>query len=130
MTLCLGSRRRCGGRRWHAEARLQYRLRRRPHRCVSGSVAVHGGRAPEVLRTYLSTTPAAPDHRCQSGALDTWMPDFCRGQSVDKQLECRIIITHVDERCFTLGMYDPLNTRYEPLGKHPTRDIERIVGDL
>ncbi len=55
-----------------------------------------------------------------------------------KQLECRIVIIHkrpeVDEigagRKFTLGMYDPLNNRYEPLGTHPTARIDKIVGDL
>ena len=48
-----------------------------------------------------------------------------------KQLECRIVITH-DNRggTFTLGMFDPLSLRYELLGNHPTKDIERIVGDL
>lgn len=46
-----------------------------------------------------------------------------------KQLECRIVITHWG-RTFSLGMFDPLSERHEPLGKHPTGDIERIVGDL
>lgn len=50
---------------------------------------------------------------------------------VQKQLECRIIITHASEgRTFALGMFDPLSMRYEPLGNHPVSDIERIVGDL
>ena len=47
-----------------------------------------------------------------------------------KQLECRIVITHVPVMSFELGMWDPLNTKYAPLGKHPTKDIEKIVGDL
>lgn len=48
-----------------------------------------------------------------------------------KQLECRVVITHErDGRTFALGMYDPLNTRYEPLGRHPVRNIDRIVRDL
>lgn len=46
-----------------------------------------------------------------------------------KQLECRIVITHWDGT-FDMGMYDPVSGRYEPLGRHPTRDIERVVGDL
>ena len=46
-----------------------------------------------------------------------------------KQLECRIIITHWGTT-FELGMYDPVSARCEPLGKHPTRHIERIVRDL
>ena len=47
----------------------------------------------------------------------------------DKPLECRIVITHRG-RTFDLGMYDPVSGRHEPLGNHPTRDIERIVRDL
>ncbi len=47
-----------------------------------------------------------------------------------KQLECRIVITHVPVLQFELGMYDPLNMRYERLGTHPTKNIDRIVGDL
>lgn len=47
-----------------------------------------------------------------------------------KQLECRIVITHKGPTEFALGMYDPVGMRYEPLGTHPTRDIDRIVGDL
>ena len=46
-----------------------------------------------------------------------------------KQLECRVVITH-DGNTFALGMFDPQGGRYEPLGKHPKRDIERIVRDL
>ena len=47
----------------------------------------------------------------------------------EKQLECRITITHWG-RVFDLGMFDPKSGRHEKLGAHPTRDIERIVGDL
>ncbi len=55
-----------------------------------------------------------------------------------KQLECRIVIIHkrprADEigagRKFDMGMYDPLNHRYEHLGTHPVANIDRIVGDL
>lgn len=48
---------------------------------------------------------------------------------VRKQMECRIVITNW---CgvFDLGMYDPVTMRYEPLGRHPKRDRERIVRDL
>lgn len=50
---------------------------------------------------------------------------------MSKQLECRIIITHApDRRTFELGMYDPVTMRHEPLGRHPTKDIDRIVRDL
>lgn len=58
--------------------------------------------------------------------------------SINKQLECRIVIIHrrprADEigagRKFEMGMYDPLNRRYEHLGVHPVKDIEKLVGDL
>ena len=46
-----------------------------------------------------------------------------------KQLECRIVITHWGGM-FDLGMFDPISGRHEPLGKHPVKDIERVVGDL
>lgn len=46
-----------------------------------------------------------------------------------KQLECRIVIEH-GGTTFKLGMYDPVSTRYEPLGVHPSRDKDRIVRDL
>ena len=46
-----------------------------------------------------------------------------------KQLECRVIITH-NHSTFELGMFDPHGMRYEPLGNHPKRDIDRIVRDL
>ncbi len=46
------------------------------------------------------------------------------------QLECRVVITHIGAQRFDLGMFDPVSMRYEPLGNHPTSDIERIVGDL
>ena len=49
-----------------------------------------------------------------------------------RQLECRIIITH-QTGClstFALGMYDPISGRYEPLGKHPTNTIDKVVRDL
>ena len=46
-----------------------------------------------------------------------------------KQLECRVVITHWGGQ-FELGMFDPISGRYEFLGKHPMKDIERIVHDL
>lgn len=47
-----------------------------------------------------------------------------------KQLECRVVITHVPVLQFQLGMFGPQSMRYEPLGTHPRRDIDRIVRDL
>lgn len=47
-----------------------------------------------------------------------------------KQLECRVVITHEPLGMFSLGMYDPLNTKYAPLGRHPKKDIAKIVRDL
>lgn len=46
-----------------------------------------------------------------------------------KQLECRVVITN-KVGSFELGMYDPINARYERLGTHPMRDKDRIVRDL
>lgn len=47
------------------------------------------------------------------------------------RLECRIVLTYwPGTGKFDMGMFDPLNVRYEPLGTHPLRDIDRIVGDL
>lgn len=46
-----------------------------------------------------------------------------------KQLECRIVIRRGDKE-FRLGMFDPLNLRYEPLGTHPNEKIDKVVGDL
>lgn len=45
------------------------------------------------------------------------------------QLECRIVITHFGNE-FALGMFDPITMRHEPLGKHPTKNIDKIVRDL
>lgn len=47
----------------------------------------------------------------------------------NKQLECRIIITH-GTGTFDLGMFDPVSGRHEPLGRHPTADIDHVVRDL
>lgn len=53
------------------------------------------------------------------------------GSGMAKQLECRITITHaLDGKTFEMGMLDPVSGRHEPLGRHPTSDIERIVGGL
>ena len=48
---------------------------------------------------------------------------------MSKQLECRIIITHFGTT-FSLAMFDPKSGRHEPLGKHPLKDIDKIVRDL
>jgi hypothetical protein len=45
------------------------------------------------------------------------------------QLECRVVLLH-GPITSELGMYDPLNMRYEHLGHHPKRDIPRVVLDL
>lgn len=46
-----------------------------------------------------------------------------------RQLECRIIITHYGG-AFELGMFDPVKCRYEPLGRHSMKSINKVVGDL
>ncbi len=49
-----------------------------------------------------------------------------------KQLECRIVIVrHKDKTC-SIGMYDPKNQRYEPLGTHgpDNKVIDKVVMDL
>ena len=50
----------------------------------------------------------------------------------NKQLECRIVITYRRDHKIDLGMYDPLNDRYEPLGSHgPSQsEVDRVVRDL
>lgn len=35
-----------------------------------------------------------------------------------RQLECRVVIRRLPDRRVALGMYDPLNMRYEALGTH------------
>lgn len=58
------------------------------------------------------------------------------GQSMTraKQLECRIVVTHLDHAPgrVRLGMFDPLSGRYEPLGEHGPgeRDVDRAIRDL
>lgn len=51
---------------------------------------------------------------------------------LSKQLECRIVLTFLPSGKVKLGMYDPLNMRYEALGVHgpARRDVDRIVNDL
>lgn len=50
----------------------------------------------------------------------------------EKQLECRIVISYRPDKKIELGMYDPLNNRYEPLGTHgpSKREVDRVVNDL
>lgn len=49
-----------------------------------------------------------------------------------KQLECRIVIGYLPSKKIQLGMYDPLNDRYEDLGEHgpSQREVDRVVHDL
>lgn len=35
-----------------------------------------------------------------------------------KQLECRVVVLYRPDGKVDMGMYDPLNSRYEPLGTH------------
>lgn len=46
-----------------------------------------------------------------------------------KQLECRVVVT-LWHSVFDMGMYDPVSGRYEPLGTHPRRDEDKVVGGL
>ncbi len=46
-----------------------------------------------------------------------------------KQMECRIVITYWGHT-FDLGMFDPVTERCAQLGRHSTKDIVRVVGDL
>lgn len=49
-----------------------------------------------------------------------------------KQLECRIVLTYRDDHKVEMGMFDPLNMRYEPLGTHgpSQREVDRAVYGL
>ena len=49
-----------------------------------------------------------------------------------RPLECRIVVTHRVDRRVGLGMYDPLNGRYEALGTHGPgqADIDRAIRGL
>lgn len=49
-----------------------------------------------------------------------------------KQLECRIILTFRRDRRVDLGMYDPLNHRYEALGTHgpSVKEVDKAVEGL
>jgi hypothetical protein len=53
---------------------------------------------------------------------------------VPKQLECRIVITRGKRADFKteVGMYDPYNDQYEPLGAHgpDRREVERVIANL
>ena len=51
---------------------------------------------------------------------------------MSKQLECRIVIHHLPDRRIRLGMFDPLNMRYEELGVHgpDQHDTDRAVHGL
>lgn len=48
------------------------------------------------------------------------------------QLECRISIIHLKNGKIRLGMVDPLNMRYEPLGEHgpDKREIDKVIENL
>ena len=37
---------------------------------------------------------------------------------MQKQLECRIVLTYHRNGKVAMGMYDPISGRYEPLGTH------------
>ncbi len=52
--------------------------------------------------------------------------------SSPKQLECRVVIRYRPDGRIRLGMADPLNDRYEPLGTHgPSQvDVDRAVCGL
>jgi hypothetical protein len=45
------------------------------------------------------------------------------------QLECRVVLRCGPHR-FKMGMYDPLNGRYVPLGEHPNADKDKVVAGL
>lgn len=49
-----------------------------------------------------------------------------------KQLECRIVLTFLRSGKVRMGMYDPLNHRYEALGEHGpgVREVDKAVRDL
>lgn len=49
-----------------------------------------------------------------------------------RQLECRIVLTHGHRGDLKteVGMYDPLNERYEPLGAHSPREVDSMVYGL
>lgn len=46
------------------------------------------------------------------------------------QLECRIVLTFRRDGQVGMGMFDPLNDRYEPLGVHPRHAIDKAVAGL
>lgn len=49
-----------------------------------------------------------------------------------KQLECRIVLTYHKDGRVSMGMYDPLSGRYEPLGTHgpDVREVDKAVRGL
>ena len=49
-----------------------------------------------------------------------------------KQLECRIVIFHRRDRRTEIGMYDPINLRYQFLGLHgpDQRQVDKVINDL
>lgn len=51
-----------------------------------------------------------------------------------KQLECRIVITHLPDKQVELGMFDPIKERYEKLGVHGKisgqPEIDKAIRDL
>lgn len=60
---------------------------------------------------------------------------------MSKQLECRIVIIHHPvhklrilaesfNRSVEVGMYDPLNDRYEFLGRHRPDELDKVVRGL
>lgn len=46
-----------------------------------------------------------------------------------KQIPCRVVVTYRGA-VFDLGMFDPVSGRYEPLGTHPCRDADKVIGGL
>jgi hypothetical protein len=47
-----------------------------------------------------------------------------------KQLECRVVITNHGDGTFSMGMFDPVSGRHEPLGTHRTVDKDSVVRGL
>jgi hypothetical protein len=56
--------------------------------------------------------------------------------SYSDKLECRITIRHLPDGTSSVGMYDPISGRHEPLGTHggrndtAKRELDRVVCDL
>lgn len=49
-----------------------------------------------------------------------------------KKLECRIVLRYHNDGRVVMGMYDPLNSKYEPLGTHgpSQREVDKAVAGL